>query len=345
MKKENLKVFHGLVNYGTQAGILAKDLREFGVCARSYTKADLYYRQTDYHFKPRKTSFGKLFYYKFWYQLVKISCFFRYNIFHFYYGTTLFNKQKDLPFYRFFGKKVIMHYLGGDIQLYQTVIERYKLPLNHRFHAQASEHDRSIQQRINYEEQFINKQIVCSPAYSEFAPNAIFIPLAINIKKFRYHKIKNKNTIRIIHAPTDKVFKGTSIIEDGITKLINEGLPIEYKRLEKLSHNELLEEYQNCDIFIDQISIGWFGTAALEAMALGRPTCAFIDPLYFSYISKEYKPPIVNINADNITNKLRKLVYNFDLRKKISISGRKFIEDFHDSKIITHKLIKIYKNL
>ena len=60
---KRLNVFHGLVNYGTQSGYIAKGLRLNGVNARSYTKVDAFKRETDYAFEQKKSLIAKFFYY------------------------------------------------------------------------------------------------------------------------------------------------------------------------------------------------------------------------------------------------------------------------------------------
>jgi len=54
--------------------------------------------------------------------------------------------------------------------------------------------------------------------------------------------------------------------------------------VENISHSELKEKYKECDIFVDQIVGGWYGTASIEAMAIGRPTVCFLRESYFEYI-------------------------------------------------------------
>ena len=58
-KKRKLKVFHGLVNYGTQAGILAKGLREHGIDAISVAVGDKYQRMIDVELKEGGNFFQK----------------------------------------------------------------------------------------------------------------------------------------------------------------------------------------------------------------------------------------------------------------------------------------------
>ena len=47
MKEKKLKVFHGLVNYGMQAGVFANELRNKGIDALSVSNSDSFKRLID----------------------------------------------------------------------------------------------------------------------------------------------------------------------------------------------------------------------------------------------------------------------------------------------------------
>jgi hypothetical protein len=47
------------------------------------------------------------------------------------------------------------------------------------------------------------------------------------------------------------------------------------------------------DVVVDQFALGVFGTAALEAMACGRPVLMHIDQALFEQRRPEYSPPPV----------------------------------------------------
>ena len=125
--------------------------------------------------------------------------------------------------------------------------------------------------------------------------------------------------------------------------LESEGYNIELRLIEGVKHEELVREYRNCDIFIDQISIGWYGTAALEAMAVGRPSCAFIDERYYQYIDYAEEIPVVNINKENVTEQLRNLLDNSEGLHSLGYRSRKFVEKYHDVKNVSKKLKRIYE--
>lgn len=349
--QKKLKVFHGLVNYGTQAGLFALELRNQGIDAISVVNNDLSKRKTDIELLYGGNFFQKVFKHS-WNYLRKIYWFFKFNTFHFYFGKTLLPNQIDLPFYRFFGKKVIMEYLGNDIRHYKTLVERYNLSKNHDFFQQMEEHDRKTAKRIKNEKKYLDYKLCCLPNHIDLAKSYNYcinevLPLSLNINDIKYKELKNKTPdklLKILHAPTKRGFKGTIYIERAIATLQKEGYAIDFKIAEGITHKELFKEYEQCDIFIDQISVGWYGTASLESMAVGRPTCAYIDERYFQYINYADEIPVINVTPENVTDKLRELINNREQLPDIGKRSREFVEKYHDVKNVTKKLIDIYHN-
>lgn len=344
MKQKKLKVFHGLVNYGTQAGLFAKELRKHGIDAISVSYPDPYKRLIDVELLYGGNIIQKILKHL-WNWIRRFYWFCSFNTFHFYFGSTLFPKQWDLRFYKFFRKKVIMEYLGYDVQLYQYSLNKYKIT-NVEFykpHLESIIADQIKIKRLKYESKYLDKQIVCAPYLSEFVPNSIILPLAIDLDKYIFSpRPVPVNEIVIMHAPTDFNNKGTSFIIDAIDKLINEEYNIKKLIIENVKHDELINKYLECDIFIDQVLGGWYGTAAVEAMALGRPTLCFIREEYFRYIDYGEKIPIINANPTNIYEVLKKTIENKNLLPEIGYKSRKFVEEIHDLKKLTIKLISIY---
>jgi glycosyltransferase involved in cell wall biosynthesis len=270
--QRKLKIFHGLVNYGTQAGMLAKGLRDAGHIALSVSDFDPFKRQIDIELLHGGNFAQKVF--KHSLNLTrKVYWFFSFNIFHFYYGTTLLPNQIDLPFYKLFNKKVVFHYLGNDIQGYKGSVEKYKWTNMRGFigDRDPDEYDKRITKRFLYETNYADKQIVCAPYLSEFVQKSIVLPLAINTQSFKYTKHPQNDIPILMHAPTHRAFKGTNYIIEAIENLKREGYKFIFQTIEIATHQDLKELYIKCDVFIDQIMGGWYGTASIEAMALGRP--------------------------------------------------------------------------
>lgn len=346
-KTRKLKVFHGLVNYGTQAGLFARELRKQGIDAISVSYPDPFKRQIDVELLHGGNIFEKVVKHT-WNWIRRIYWFFRYNVFHFYFGTTLLPKQIDLPFYKIFGKKVIMEYLGWDLQLYQYSIDKYNYTNAHFYKEkdEAISSDAIKLRRLKFESKFLNKQTVCAPYLSEFLPSAEILPLAIDIDEYKFvPKNSIGNTIKLLHAPTHQGNKGTRFIEDAISKLITEGFNIDFKLVSNVTHTELIQEYIKCDIFIDQVLGGWYGTASIEAMAIGRPTVCFIRESYFDFINYANIIPIINANPETIYEVLRKAIIEKEKLPEIGLRSRKFVEEVHDVRKLTRRLIAIYRSL
>ncbi len=346
-KDKDLKVFHGLVNYGSQAGLFAKTLRANGIEALSVSVKDKYKRFVDIEINEGITDVNSFFNYFFNF-FRKIYWFTHYNTFHFYFGSTLFPWQIDLPFYKFFGKKVVMEYLGYDVQLYEFSIHKYEIT-NVRFY---KDHNSSIKfdtlklKRLGFETKYIVKQFVCAPYISEFVPSSAVLPLGIDLKEYQYSpKEIEDNKIVILHAPTSRDNKGTSYILNAIELLITEGYNIELELVENLSHADLKLKYASCDLMIDQILAGWYGTASIEAMAIGRPVICFLRESYFEFINYGDDIPIINADPNNIYAVLKRILDKKEILPDLGKKSRAFVENVHDINVICKNLINFYKEL
>jgi lipid A disaccharide synthetase len=91
---------------------------------------------------------------------------------------------------------------------------------------------------------------------------------------------------------------------------------------------------------------GWYGTASIEAMAIGRPVVVSIREEYFQYIDCKNKVPAILADPDIIYNVLRETLEKgiHHLINK-GRESRKFVEEVHDVRKITEKLVDIYEKL
>ncbi len=172
-------------------------------------------------------------------------------------------------------------------------------------------------------------------------PNKILLYQRINVKDFilSYPLISNRKPV-LIHSPTAKSAKGSNIILPIIEEL-KQLYEFEFILLHDVTRETVLDLMQKADIFIDQIILGGYGMAAMEAMSFGKPVMAYILPEVFEAgLSKEC--PIVNSNPDNFKEQLIKLLESPQLRNEIGMKSRAFVEKFHDADKIALQLIDIY---
>jgi hypothetical protein len=97
------------------------------------------------------------------------------------------------------------------------------------------------------------------------------------------------------------------------------------------------------DIFLDQFIIGYYGMAALEAMAYGKPVLCYVKPS----VLKEEPPnlPIVNANPDNLVEMLEPLLQDGRLRLVLGKQGRAHVEKYHDAVKLAYQLVEIYQEV
>jgi hypothetical protein len=339
------KIFHGVVNFGGQAGYISKSLRSMGYVAHSYTYQDSYNRQTDFVIQKGKRSFiAHVLSF-----IEKVKIFYKYNIFHFYFGKTLFTNRIDLYFYRIFGKKVVMEYLGNDVRPYKYLISKFSLDDTHPFVTVADVHDLQVKKRIRLENRFVDFRLVCAPIYFAHAKQYGLridgiLNLAINLPEVVKYELPT-NEIVIMHAPTSRKFKGTDYFLNAVSELQRMGYPVKLSIMEFMSHSELLERIKDCHIFCDQISEGWYGTISVEAMALGKPTCAYLDEEYLDCCDFRGEIPILNVRKTNVTDVLLDMITNHSKLLETSRNSRLFVEKFHSIDTISSDIIKIYKRI
>lgn len=341
-----MKILHGFANYGTQSGILARVLRSHGFDAVSITYEDSFLRETDISITNSKTILEKIFN-----RPVRlfnrIFWFFKYDVFHFYFGASLLPFHLDFFFYKLFKKQVICHYLGNDVQSYEKSISKYKWTNMPGFigNGDPNKYDSKIKKRLRIESRFADLQLVCAPVYSEFVAESIVLPLALNINNFNYKPKSVSNKPIIAHAPTNRAFKGTDYIQEAVDRLLFEGYNFEFRLIENVTHSELKRQYELCDLYIDQIMGGWYGTAAIEAMAIGRPVICSIRNSYFEFIDFGERIPIIHADPDIIYVVLKSALESIEDWPELGLKSRKFVEQIHDEKIVAMKLIELYKSI
>jgi hypothetical protein len=160
----------------------------------------------------------------------------------------------------------------------------------------------------------------------------IFFPL--DVRRFAMAPRRNDNRILIGHAPTNRAAKGSGAIIAAVHGLMSE-FPVDLELIEGLPHHEALHRKARCDIFIDQIGDLGYGINALEALAMGICTCT---ALVAGFAEKYPDHPFVEINADNLRERLIGLCRHPEERQKMRQYGRGWVERMHDSRQVVRRI-------
>ena len=212
----------------------------------------------------------------------------RTDVFHFYFGLTLVPPSLQFPILRATRRKSVFHYLGSDI--------RGKRPDELRDGKRA------------------DAEIVGSYDALRWVPEAYVVPPGLDLRQFTPVPPSDDPRPLVVHAPSNREKKGTRYVIEAC-----ERLPVDLDIVEGVRHDEARERYARADIVVDQLNAGWHGVFALEAMALGKPVLAKLDPdtVEKSTVGYGLRVPIVPATKDTLEDALRPLVESAALRREI----------------------------
>jgi hypothetical protein len=81
-------------------------------------------------------------------------------------------------------------------------------------------------------------------------------------------------------------------------------------------HEEILQEMAKCDLYIDQLLIGYYGVSAMECAAMGVPVVC--------YVKKCFKSPFINATSDSVYDVLEFIIDNKWALPMVSERGKKY---------------------
>jgi glycosyltransferase involved in cell wall biosynthesis len=247
--------------------------------------------------------------------LFLLKCLRDYDVFHFHSESIFAAEFRDIPLLKRLGKKVIFHFHGHDIR-------------GQKMHPRIKSAD---------------ARLVSSPDLLEYVPDGIWIPQPIDLEYWQPLSVDNsKGKIILIHAPTSREISGTDHIISAVKDLKNEGYNVELSLIEGKPYESLKEYYQKGDIFMDKITLGIYGTFAVEGMALKKPVCVFITEEMLRLYPKELS--VMNTSPDNLKQNLKRLLEDEELRKEMGEKGRAYAEKYHDVQKVATKCLSIYQN-
>lgn len=338
-------VLHGFFGNAGQPGILSRKLREKGINSESvivgpnkysYQSDSMYAEQTHETFRK-----------------IVVDKFPNHDIIHIHALTPFRAKRTcqfpmgiDLLIAKALGKKIIVHYRGSEIRKPSTFSA--SSPYNY-----VEENPKKIFDTFNdgWIESYIklctalaDEVLVVDPELQTYVQNSEILQRAIDIDMWHYVGLKRVSRPLVVHAPSREAVKGTPAVLAAIESLKAEGLDFDFQLIQNLSNGEARALYEDADIIIDQLRIGWYGVLAIEGMALGKAVVSYIRDDLVSFFEGT-QLPVANANPDTIRDVLRELILNYETRAQQARSGHEFCMHYHESGIVAEKAISLYDDV
>ncbi|GIQ68520.1 glycosyltransferase family 4 protein [Xylanibacillus composti] len=327
------RILHAPLDIAGQAGLMCDQLNRLGCFASAYN-----YYPTYLNYRNRCIVTDA-------YQLQKM--FHRaaraFDIFHFHNGLSFFTDFRDIRWLRESGKTVIMHHRGNDVRFSRQSKQGNKLA-NPYVWTGSSLPDETIDRNLRFFADYVDLALVQDYELyryvEDYYKRVVVLPRLIEIDRVPLQlPSANKRIPLVVHAPTDRQFKGSDIIIRTVRELQRKH-QFAFVLIERMSHREATRYLHQADIVIDQILCGAYGNVSVEAMAAGKPVIAYIHP----ELADTYPPgmPVVSANPDTLRAVLAHLLSEPELRRKLGRQGRDYAKAHHDARTVTFQLLSLY---
>ncbi len=259
------------------------------------------------------------------------------DIFHSHAGDAILPDQSDLDLLKKNNVRIFAEFHGTEIRY---IFNDIPLPFAPKEYIDSEERLQRQKLLLN----LIDKSdgiILHSAGQCPYLPQPLskpvyIVPLRVDVKKYEPQYETDHERLRIVHAPTNRRFKGTDRILEALEHVKED---FELVLVEGKTPEEARKIYRTADIIIDQISGGSYGVFSIEAMALGKPIIAYI-----SEQTRLRHPllPVVSADFDSLGEVVSSLIPDKQRRIRLGKSGREYVERYHDNVRVTAFLPDLY---
>lgn len=300
----------------------------------------------------------------------------KYDVYHFYFGTSFLMLGLDLPILRMFGKKIVMTYCGSEVRLMKQVEavrnpyfdkidfgRQAKIPNNpfvrwlkrqFIFRYSSPEFDQRKIRMMKWQNKWVSRFFVIRDCYAHVKnyidPHKVIVDVPVNHISIKQNEEEPTFTasaegqkLRIVHAPSNPAVKGTLYLEKALEQLKSEGYDFEYVRLVGMPFEQVQKEFKKADVIVDQLLLGAFGSVTIEGMSFGKPVVVFmLDELMEQFFEGM---PIHNANIENIGDQLKELLDNPEKRKAMGLAGYHYVKKHFDTEQVGIRVKAVYNEL
>ncbi len=334
-----MRVLHAPAEIAAQASILARALRDLGIEAHSLAYNPGFPQYTPDEFRPYDAMAPLPRYAGYLASLLRHAG--RYDVYHFHFGRTLIPPHDpDLPLYHRLGGKVVFHHHGCDVR------DRAMMLARHPGASTCAECDPfcvpARQKKVlAAAARHADAEVASTPDLLESAPRASHLPVAAYLGDYPYRPLRRAPK-RVLHAPTNRLIKGTRHVEAAFERLRPRFPGVEFVTVEKLAWSELRDAMADSDVVVDQLFMGWYGMVAVEAMAMGKPVLCTIRP---DFESRLVDCPIVRCTADDLAERLAAVLSDGTDRQALGEASRAYVEREHAAPVIASRLVTLYRSI
>jgi len=268
-----------------------------------------------------------------------------------FYARSLLGIEYSLSRLKNRSKAIFLTFQGSDARETKCFVEKHQQSgLAEEVIGRSGKTNNSIRRKKMLLAGFADKIYSLNPDLLEVLPKGSeFLPYAteagLNPKILPFNQ---SNEFVVGHAPTHRIVKGTDEIIRVIENLRSKGFKVRLELIEGLSREDAQKKYQEIDLFIDQLVIGWYGVVSLEVMALGKPVLCFIKGRGLHFVPPKMLAdlPIINVDESSLEEKLVGVMQmSIEQRQSLAERGLAYLTEWHDPTKIAQRVVGDYRKV
>ncbi|MEU1846816.1 glycosyl transferase family 1 [Micromonospora sediminicola] len=171
---------------------------------------------------------------------------------------------------------------------------------------------------------------VTTPDLLDDVPFATWAPLIVDVDDWACDRpVLERARPVVLHAPSKRWTKGTDRLLPRLQEL-DERRIIELRLVEGLPHHEMRRLVQDCDIVVDQLVMGSYGTFSCEGMAAGKVVVAYVSE--GPHRAAGVEPPIANATPSTLVKTIESLLDDRTAAVALAAEGARYVRDHHDGR-------------
>ena len=280
----------------------------------------------------------------------------RIDTYIFVYGRSFFPWNLDLPILRILGKKtisVIGH--GSETRppyLFYNGVSSASEEIDDALIKDMYRTTQSMKNQIarieKYSTYIVGSSVTCQLLTKNFIEMyALRQPINLHVIQARTHELKN--SITILHSPSDPIVKGSSVIRDIINNIQARypNFKIEFVEISGVSNSEVIAAISKADLVIDQLwSDSPMAMIGYESASLGTPSLTFGAALStFKKIDEKIPLPIFGyFSSDEAQSVILDFILNKHKRDELATLQSGFVKEYATIRNVAENFARIIDN-
>ncbi len=181
---------------------------------------------------------------------------------------------------------------------------------------------------------------ISTPDLFDDLPDATWLPVVVDPELWQSPPpFDHDGPLRVAHAPSSQMLKGTDLVERTLQRLHDEGV-IDYMRVRDVPFEQMPAIFRTADVVLDQFRLGIYGVASCEAMAAGRLVLSHVTDTVRERVraGTGFELPVVQAQAVDVERLLRSIAADRTPWVAIAAAGPAFVAAVHDGRLSAERL-------